>query len=364
MSNLHQLYQTWHAQLNSLFAWQHRAHGRVLAWLMVAIFIGKDVCLDRLGLYLPREAKPESIGQQFRRWLKNKAVDPRLIYDPVARRLLKQMRCRRLYVQIDRVQIKQRQNVLMLSVRYRRRAIPLAWICLPHKGSSNDEQWRQLLDHLAELIDAKHEVVILADREFGSVERIDYVKAKKWFYAIRLKGNIYTYSDDRPERQAWLKLNAIGLKPGAKRWFKHLRLTKTDYLVTHVACAWAVGSKEPWFVATNLPTATQALKAYARRFGCEELFSDLKKRGFNWEDSRIRDPQRFSRLLLALALLVVFMLAIGRQVRFRQLDLEITSPSHRRRLSLFQTAYRWLQFRFARDRLPEWVYQHPFGHIV
>jgi len=188
--------------------------------------------------------------------------------------------------------------------------------------------------------------------------------AKKWFYAIRLKGTIYTYSDDRPDTQAWLKLNDMGLEQGKKRWLKRIRLTKTDYLLTHLACAWAVGSKEPWFIATNLPTVTQALKAYARRFGCEELFSDLKKRGFNWEDSRIRDPQRFSRLLLALALLVVFMLAIGRQVRLRQLDLEITSPSHRRRLSLFQTAYRWLQFRFARNRLPEWVYQSSFGHIV
>jgi len=54
-----------------------------------------------MGLQLPREAKPESVAQPFRRWLKNQAIDPRLIYDPVAG-----MRCRRLRIQIDRVQIK------------------------------------------------------------------------------------------------------------------------------------------------------------------------------------------------------------------------------------------------------------------
>jgi site-specific recombinase XerD len=51
-----------------------------------------------------------------------------MIYDPVARRMLQKMRCRRVRVQIDRVQIKQRQNVLMMSLPYRKRAIPLAWI--------------------------------------------------------------------------------------------------------------------------------------------------------------------------------------------------------------------------------------------
>ncbi len=58
--------------------------------------VGKDVCLDRLRLYLPREAKPKSIGQQFRRWLKNQAITPRLIYDPVAREVVKNQRSRRL----------------------------------------------------------------------------------------------------------------------------------------------------------------------------------------------------------------------------------------------------------------------------
>jgi hypothetical protein len=87
----------------------------------------------------------------------------------------------------------------------------------------------------------------------------------------------------------------------------------------------------------------RALKEYRRRSGCEELFSDLKKRGFNREDSMIRDADCFSQLLLALALLTVFLLELGRSVRLHQYDLELVSSSHRRRLSLFQTASRWLR---------------------
>lgn len=364
MSSIHQLYHEWAEQLIALFGWQRPEHRKVLAWLMVAIYVGQDVCLDRLGLALPREAKPESVGQQFRRWLKNKAIDPRLIYDPVARQVVGKQRCRRLRIQIDRVQIKRRQNVLMLSVWYRRRAVPLAWMCLPHDGQSHQRQWAELLDYLATLVPADMTVIILADREFGSVERLRAVGKRGWDYAIRLKDNVEFYDPLWGQPFDWLPVRTIAVAVGRQYVRMNLALTKGALFPTHLACAWAVGSDEPWLIATNLPQPLQALKEYRRRFGCEELFSDLKKRGFNWENSQIRDPQRFARLLLVLALLTVFLLALGRQVRLYQRDLEITSPAHRRRFSLFQTARRWLKRRLAQNRLPSWLFSDPFWHFA
>jgi hypothetical protein len=69
-------------------------------------------------------------------------------------------------------------------------------------------------------------------------------------------------------------------------------------------------------------------------------------------------------LLLALALLTVFLLTLGRQLRLQHYDLGVTSPSHRRRLNLFQTARRWLRRRLAQDRLPNWLSYHPFWHFA
>lgn len=365
MSSAKKLYHVWSEQLTGLFEWKRPEHRKVLAWLMVAIIIGKDVCLDRLGLHLPHEAKPESVGQQFRRWLKNGAIDARVIYDPVARRIVSQMRCRRLRIQLDRVQIKRRQNVLMMSVAYRKRAIPLAWICLPYgHGMSHLRHWQELLDYLETLLADDHQVVILADREFGSMDRLHYVEQKGWHYAIRVKGSTYFYDPAWKQPFDWLKLHVITPCVGNTYAIPNLRLTKGELYLTHIACAHAAGSDDPWFIATNLPRPLDALKEYARRFGCEELFSDLKKRGFNWEDSMIRDPKRFSRLILALALLTVFLLQLGRTLRLLRLDLEITSPSHRRRLSLFQTARRWLKRRCSQQRLPSWIFHRPFWQFA
>ena len=364
MDNLRQLYHVWSEQLTALWNWKRPEHRKVLAWLMVGIFVGKDVCLDRLGLYLPREAKPERVGQQFRRWLKNHAIDARMIYDPVARQIVRRMRCRRLRIQIDRVQIKRRQNVLMMSVGYRKRAVPLAWICLPHRGNSRYAHWVELLDYLESLLQADMQVIILADREFGSVDRLRYVVKKGWHYAIRLKGNVDLYDPAWGQPFDWIKLNDVAPAIGTKSALSNIKITKGQLYTTHVACAWASGSDEPWFIATNLFQPLHALKEYGRRFGCEELFSDLKKRGFNWEDSRIPNPQRFARFLLALALLVVFLLALGRHLRLYHYDLEITSPSHRRRLSLFQTARRWLRRRLSQGQLPDWIFFRPLWHFA
>lgn len=364
MSSVSKLYHEWAEQLSTLFHWQRPEHRKVLAWLMVAIYVGKEVGLDRLGLNLPREAKAESVGQQFRRWLKNKAIDARLIYDPVARQVVRKMRCRRLRIQIDRVQIKRRQNVLLMSVWYRRRAVPLAWICLPHRGSSHYHQWVELLDYLETLLVADMTVIILADREFGSVDRLRYVVNKRWAYAIRLKGNVEFYDPQWGQPFDWLTLETIAPAVGRQYALTNIAIGKGELYPIHLACAWTLGSAEPWFIATNLPHPIQALKEYGRRFGCEELFSDLKKRGFNWEDSLIRDAQRFARLLLALALLTVFLLTLGRQLRLQKRDLEITSPAHRRRLSLFQTARRWLCRRLAQDRLPDWPSSHPLWQFA
>lgn len=364
MSSLRELYHHWNEQIKSLYEWKRPENHKVLAWLMVAILVGKDVCLERLGVNLPHEAKPESVGQQFRRWLKNKHVDERMVYDPIAREVLQKIRYRRLRIQIDRVQIKTRQNVLMMSVWYRNRAIPLAWICLSHRGHSKQADWEELMDYLAQILPAEKQVIVLADREFGNPARLRYVLKMGWDYAVRLKGNCNFYDPSWGQPFDWWQLNQISPRQGNRYAIPDLRLGMSEFFPFHLACAWAVGSDEPWFIATNLDTPIHALKEYARRFGCEELFSDLKKRGFNWEDSRIPDPKRLSRLLLALALLVFFLLALGRQLRLKQFDLELTSPSHRTRLSLFQTARRWLLRRLAQHRLPDLLFDFHFRRFA
>ena len=72
---------------------------------------------------------------------------------------------------------------------------------------------------------------------------------------------------------------------------------------------WGVGYREPWCLVSNCPDTWVAL--YAWRFSQEASFRDLKSDGFDWHQSRIWLPEHVERLLLVLALSMIWTLATG-----------------------------------------------------
>jgi hypothetical protein len=59
--------------------WKRPEHYKVLAWRMIAVLHSRDVRLETMANPLPLGAKPESVSQPFRRWLKNPRIDERAI---------------------------------------------------------------------------------------------------------------------------------------------------------------------------------------------------------------------------------------------------------------------------------------------
>lgn len=73
-----------------------------------------------------------------------------------------------IYLVIDRT-IGQRKNLLMISMIYERRAIPIYWEFLSKLGSSNLTEQVSLISKVLDVF-KNYQVVILADREFCSVK--------------------------------------------------------------------------------------------------------------------------------------------------------------------------------------------------
>ncbi len=65
--------------------------------------------------------------QRIRRLLDNARITVDTHYRPVVRRAMDGLRGQRVDVILDRVRLKNRQNVVVGSVGFRRRAVPLAW---------------------------------------------------------------------------------------------------------------------------------------------------------------------------------------------------------------------------------------------
>jgi hypothetical protein len=353
MSSPLKLYHQIHEALKGLGKWGRPELVETLAYLMVGIFMSRDVRLNRIAEEVPLAIQEESVAQRFRRWLKNPQVDERTIYDPVVRALLNSLRHTRLRIQVDRTLVEGRFNVLMLSVFYRKRALPLVWKVLPHPGSSGYLDWAEMLSHLADLVPENAQLVLLADREFGQPELVKLLGGYEWDYCLRVKSNYWVYLS---EAGMWFQLSELAPAAGGQRFLNGLGFTHSKALAwVNFALARAKDGDDPWFIVTNLPASQRVLREYARRFACEELFSDIKSRGFNLENSQLQHRDRFSRLLIAIALLYLWVIAVARRVRLLRLDRTLTYRWDEHRLSLFQIGRRWIkkQLTLARPPVPE-----------
>ena len=85
---------------------------------------------------MPLRTKPQSKIQRLRRLLDNAKLTAKDVYHPIVRAALTGLRRQRVHLLLDRVVLTETQNVLVVSLAFRRRSVPLVWHILPHQGSS------------------------------------------------------------------------------------------------------------------------------------------------------------------------------------------------------------------------------------
>lgn len=75
----------------------------------------------------------------------------------------------------------------------------------------------------------------------------------------------------------------------------------------------AAGYEHPWVVITDLPAAEATIAWYALSAWIEAGFKDLKRGGWGWHHSKMREASRVERLWLAMAVAFVWTVAVGIQ---------------------------------------------------
>jgi hypothetical protein len=193
-----------------------------------------------------------------------------------------------LYLAIDRSQWKN-INLLMVSVIWSKRAIPLAWRLLPHLGNSNQEEQESVLSSVLRRFN-DYQIVVLGDREFCSLDLATWLQARNVGFCLRLKKATCL----EVENQIWQRLDELPIKPGVALYYQGKRIRKTQPVSGFFPAAkWKRNyrnqtTKEPWYILTNLGSLTGAIQAYKRRMGIEEMFRDCKSGGYNLEGTGLR----------------------------------------------------------------------------
>ena len=159
-----------------------------LIYLMMGIFQSGSVQLPLLVRKLPLRAKKLSLVKRLSRFLDNEQVAVEAWYAPFARTLLQSAASGgeiRLIMDVTKVAFGFR--LLMVSVAYRRRSLPIGWKWVAgSRGHTTTQQQLTLLKEIRELLPATAAVLLVGDGEFGTAVLMDYLQAWGWQYVLRI----------------------------------------------------------------------------------------------------------------------------------------------------------------------------------
>jgi Transposase DDE domain len=335
------LYLTWGNELRHMFTDLHKPQLRNLTYLLVGIFLSRSVHLNQIASKIPGRAMLVSVTRRLSRFLDGTALVVRPSYESLIRPILARLaHAGTVHLIIDGSKVGLHHQLLMVSVAYRRRAIPVAWTWVRcKKGHSSPTVQIALLGYVRGLLPAGAMADLVGDCEFGAIDLITQVEAWGWTYALRQKSNHRVQI--QPDAD-WFHCVTRVHRPGVSRWLTNALLTAKHRHPTHVLAHWATGEPEPWLLATNHLAPAAALKSYARRMWTEELFGDLKGHGFDLESSHLDHFLKLSRLTLAVVLVYVWLVAYGSQTIKRGLR-PMVDRSDRRDLSIFQIGLRFVE---------------------
>mgnify|MGYP002777044742 CR=1 FL=1 len=252
----------------------------ILVWLLQ---VHKQVKIERLAAYFPLPIKYESRRRHIQRLLISRAMSVTLIWLPLIENLIK-LKFKpgdRVYLAIDRTQWKS-NNLFVLAIIYQKRAIPIYWQFLTKKGSSNLAEQQALIRPILKALKS-YELVILGDREFKRVELAKWLKSRKLLFVLRQKKDTYI----KLKGCSYQRLDSLSIVPGVKRYLTGVKVRKVNgFGQGAIAIYWkrkyrSKMEDEPWYLLTNLPNLSEAVKADQKRAGIEAMFKDCKSGGYN-----------------------------------------------------------------------------------
>jgi Transposase DDE domain len=314
-------------------------HLATLAAFISGIVASKSTQLPQVASNVPDGTKPESRVKRFARWVDNDTITADVYFVPYAQVLLAQLALQTLVLVIDGSVVGRGCVALMIHVVYKGRALPLAWLVRQgKKGHFPEDLHITLIEQVQRQIPAGAQVVLLGDGEFDGTRLQQSMQDYHWSYVVRTGSNITVMWDGETFR---CETVASCIKPGTLVELTDVRVTQEAYGPVMLLCCWAKGYKEPLHLITNMASAEEACRYYAKRFRIETFFSDQKSRGFHLHKSHIADQNRLSRLLIAACLAYTWIIYLG-SLCIEQGWTSIIHRRHRCDLSLFQLGLRLL----------------------
>lgn len=321
---------------------------RNLALLVVGLYLAQSVYLTKIASKLHLPAKKLSLAGRMRRFLRNAAVKVNAYYEPLLIPLLQAVAGKKVLLIIDTTKVGPWHRALVVTLAYRGRALPLAWSVHPGtRGNVVVTAQVALLERVYQLLPLGTTVTLVADSAFDSTDLLLWLRARGWHFVIRQKKRITV----RPlQEKAWFALRTVALQPGETRVLGWCWLAKSSpFGPVWVVLHWKQGEDEPWLLVSDYSDTRFVLRLYRKRAWIEAMYGDMKTKGFDLEHTRLAKPGRIERLLLGIAIVYLWFIALGSWVVKNGYRRLLDRPD-RRDLSYFRLGLDWLDDRLRQGR--------------
>jgi hypothetical protein len=202
-----------------------------------------------------------------------------------------------------------------------------------------EPHWKALLAHLETSVPADWTVLVLADRGLYARWLYEAIRAAGWHPYLRVNaGGTY-----RPAAGGGLRPLAHAVRQVGERWCGEvvcLQEPKRRLACTLVAC-WEPEHQDRWVVLTDLLPAQAQGAWYGLRAWIEAGFKDLKRGGWQWQQTKMTDPERASRLWLVRSVATLWAVSVGgaADAMLAASSLEALPQARTRQVSCFRRGF-------------------------
>lgn len=354
------LYDSTHARLA-----QHLPHAldsqlETLSLVLVGVVQSMSSQLGKIARAMPLDTTQVAKEQRLRRFLDNARISQESHYQPVVQAALHGLAGQRVQLLIDRVLLRNQHNILVVSLGFRRRSIPLVWQALDHRGSSGLADQQALIQAAVALLPPGVRISVHGDSEFRSRTLFGWLRDQGYDALLGVRGDVRIYAAHLGDASGQPLASLVPPVPGEAavgrrrvhrtspvRYLNAIAVGEEDRMGPVNLLAWWErdddGKVILHAVLTNLP-ATAHTRAYGRRrMWIETMFRDCQSGGFHLDRCGLPDTARVVQLLLVVALAYLWLVSVGRWVVKKGYRRLIDSGSaHQWQFSLFQLGVGWM----------------------
>lgn len=311
----------WTAMIRTHLPTLSKPQATVLALWSLGMVLARSCALTAVTAFLaPWVRRPEqTVRQQLRAWCyeaeakrgdQRQAVDPQACFVPLLQWIVGQWQGTQLALALDATTLGTRFTVLAISVVYRGCAMPVAWTILPaNRPHAWRREWLRMLRVLRPAIPQDWTVIVLADRGLYAGWLFRRIVRLGWHPFLRIK----TGGTFRPDPQATFQPVARFVPRPGTHWHGTGTAFKSSQrrLRCTLLARWDEGYTDPWCILTDLPPEASEACWYGLRAWIEQGFKVTKRAGWQWQRTRMTEPQRAARLWLAVAVATLWLLSVG-----------------------------------------------------